>query len=208
MLLRSNQRTLRLPTSTRHSVTVCSKGLSVQPARSELHNYPLRSCERGYLAREYRALGSSWVIFSQDSNRFKDRRAAAIISHRAGIARVSPPRLRFFYRKSTPLPTYQSISRGKFLRESAAALAGAFPQLPILPVEGDFTSMLAFPESMMRATPLFLGFDDRRPFGPAAVDLLRAMADILGSGSMLLIGIDHALMLSVTPFLHPQRHEL
>jgi hypothetical protein len=76
------------------------------------------------------------------------------------------------------------------------------------PWEGDITGTFVVPESTMHAIRLFLGFDDRQPFGSAAVDLLRGMADILGSGSMLPIGIDHALMLSVKPFLHQQRYKL
>ncbi len=79
-----------------------------------------------------------------------------------------------------------------FLWESATRLSQLFPDLPIHPLEGDFTGTLRLPaaaESMPR-----LGFFPGSTIGnflvPDAVDLLRAMAVTLGSGSMLLIGID------------------
>lgn len=81
---------------------------------------------------------------------------------------------------------------GEFLKESAAALAGAFPQLPVFPVRADFTGILALPEAL-DGTPR-LGFFPGSTIGnlevPAAVDLLRVMAATLGARSMLLIGID------------------
>jgi dimethylhistidine N-methyltransferase len=81
---------------------------------------------------------------------------------------------------------------GEFLRESAAALARQFPQLPIHPVEGDFTGTLALPPSIGN-TPR-LGFFPGSTIGnltaAASVDLLRAMTNTLGRGAKLLIGID------------------
>ena len=80
----------------------------------------------------------------------------------------------------------------EFLRESVAALSAACPDLPIFPIEGDFTGTLRLPaaiDGMAR-----LGFFPGSTIGnlpvPDAVDLLRAMAGTLGAGSMLLIGID------------------
>ncbi len=79
-----------------------------------------------------------------------------------------------------------------FLWESATRLSQLFPDLPIHPLEGDFTGTLRLPvaaESRPR-----LGFFPGSTIGnflvPDAVDLLRAMSVTLGSGSMLLIGID------------------
>jgi L-histidine N-alpha-methyltransferase len=81
---------------------------------------------------------------------------------------------------------------GQFLRESAAALAKQFPELPIHPVEGDFMRPLVLPPAIGDARRLgfFPGSTIGNMTAPAAVDLLRAMADTLGQGSKLLIGID------------------
>jgi L-histidine N-alpha-methyltransferase len=81
---------------------------------------------------------------------------------------------------------------GEFLRESAAALAKQFPELPIHPVEGDFMHPLVLPPAIGDARRLgfFPGSTIGNMTAAAAVDLLRAMADTLGQGSTLLIGID------------------
>jgi dimethylhistidine N-methyltransferase len=81
---------------------------------------------------------------------------------------------------------------GAFLRESATTLSQRFPNLPIYPLEGDFTGTLALPEAI-EGMPR-LGFFPGSTIGnlgvPAAVDLLQVIAATLGPGSMLLIGID------------------
>jgi L-histidine N-alpha-methyltransferase len=81
---------------------------------------------------------------------------------------------------------------GEFLREVTAGLLYAFPGLPIFPTEADFTYPLALPEEI--ASTARLGFFPGSTIGnltvPAAVDLLRSLATTLGTGSMLLIGID------------------
>lgn len=81
---------------------------------------------------------------------------------------------------------------GAFLRESVAALRPAFPDLPIRPIEGDFTHRIALPEDCDGV--LRLGFFPGSTIGnlqaSAAVDLLRAMGQTLGDQGMLLIGID------------------
>jgi L-histidine N-alpha-methyltransferase len=81
---------------------------------------------------------------------------------------------------------------GDFLRDSAADLAKAFPKLPIYPVEGDFTHSLLLPPAVGdgRRLGFFPGSTIGNMSAPAAVDLLRAMAGTLGTGSWLLIGID------------------
>jgi L-histidine Nalpha-methyltransferase len=79
-----------------------------------------------------------------------------------------------------------------FLWQSADRLAQSFPGLPIYPLEGDFTRALRLPTAVERMPAL--GFFPGSTIGnllvPDAVDLLRGMAATLGSGSMLLIGID------------------
>jgi L-histidine N-alpha-methyltransferase len=81
---------------------------------------------------------------------------------------------------------------GDFLRQSAAVLAEAFPGLPVLPLEADFTRPLVTPDTV-RGMPM-LGFFPGSTIGNmvahAATSLLRAMRETLGTGAMLLIGID------------------
>jgi dimethylhistidine N-methyltransferase len=81
---------------------------------------------------------------------------------------------------------------GEFLRSSAAALQEDFPDLPILPVEGDFMAPITLPEPVRGATKLgfFPGSTIGNMVPRTAVDLLRAMKDTLGSGAWLLIGMD------------------
>ncbi len=79
-----------------------------------------------------------------------------------------------------------------FLWESVQRLAQLFPDMPLHPVEGDFTRALRLPSAIEAMPPL--GFFPGSTIGnllvPEAVDLLRTMATTLGNGSMLLIGID------------------
>lgn len=81
---------------------------------------------------------------------------------------------------------------GAFLRESAAALAQAFPQVPVHPLEADFLQPLSLPAAIA-ATPA-LGFFPGSTIGNMeaddAVDLLRNMAATLGADARLVIGID------------------
>ena len=81
---------------------------------------------------------------------------------------------------------------GAFLREACKPLARRYPDLPIVPVEGDFTHPLRLPREV-EGRPL-LGFFPGSTIGnlaPAqAVDLLRAMRATLGDDSLLLIGMD------------------
>jgi dimethylhistidine N-methyltransferase len=81
---------------------------------------------------------------------------------------------------------------GEFLRESAAALASDFPKLSIVPVEADFTAPIE-PPAAINGFPR-LGFFPGSTIGNmvprTAVNLLRAMVETLGTGAMLLIGVD------------------
>ena len=81
---------------------------------------------------------------------------------------------------------------GDFLRASAATLGEVFPGLPVMPIEGDFSRPLALPHAI--ANKPCLGFFPGSTIGnfvpDEAVDLLRGIADTLGKGAMLLIGID------------------
>jgi len=81
---------------------------------------------------------------------------------------------------------------GDMLRESAANLSTIFRELPIYPIEGDFTHAVRLPPQIAPAPRL--GFFPGSTIGnllvPDAVNLLRSMASTLGGGSMLLIGVD------------------
>jgi L-histidine Nalpha-methyltransferase len=83
------------------------------------------------------------------------------------------------------------ISRD-FLWETAAKLSEEFGDLPIRPVEADFTRTLRLPPAA-GGVPRF-GFFPGSTIGNLlafdAVDVLRTMASTLGHGSMLLIGFD------------------
>jgi len=81
---------------------------------------------------------------------------------------------------------------GDFLRESSAVLAGAFPGLSVLPVEGDFMKPIALPGQIADAPKLgfFPGSTIGNMVPHSSVDLLRAMKASLGEGAMLLIGMD------------------
>ena len=81
---------------------------------------------------------------------------------------------------------------GDFLRESADALRGEFPGLPILPVEADFMRPIELPEEVAGLPKLgfFPGSTIGNLVARTAVDLLRAMKETLGHGSRLVIGMD------------------
>jgi dimethylhistidine N-methyltransferase len=81
---------------------------------------------------------------------------------------------------------------GDFLRDSARALSGDFPDLDVRPVEADFTQPVSLPGEIDGLPKL--GFFPGSTIGnfipPSAVDFLRAMKATLGTGSLLLIGMD------------------
>jgi L-histidine N-alpha-methyltransferase len=81
---------------------------------------------------------------------------------------------------------------GDFLRSSSAALAADFPGLPVLPVEGDFTRPLSLSEEIAELPRLgfFPGSTIGNLIARTATDLLRTMRASLGTGAMLLIGMD------------------
>jgi dimethylhistidine N-methyltransferase len=81
---------------------------------------------------------------------------------------------------------------GDFLRDSAVALSGDFPDLPIAPVEADFTQPITLPDGVSRLAKLgfFPGSTIGNMIARTSVDLLRAMRGSLGTGALLLIGMD------------------
>ncbi|MGJ3648572.1 L-histidine N(alpha)-methyltransferase [Sphingomonas sp. GlSt437] len=81
---------------------------------------------------------------------------------------------------------------GDFLRESASELAAQFPGLPVLPIEADFLRPIALPDGIAAMPKLgfFPGSTIGNMIPHSSVDLLRAMRASLGTGAMLLIGMD------------------
>ncbi|GAA3997129.1 L-histidine N(alpha)-methyltransferase [Sphingomonas humi] len=81
---------------------------------------------------------------------------------------------------------------GTHLRDSAATLSKRFPDLPILPIEADFTKPFPLPAEIGEHPRL--GFFPGSTIGNlvpmSAVDLLRSFRQTLGSGALLLIGMD------------------
>lgn len=80
---------------------------------------------------------------------------------------------------------------GEFLGEASEALAREFPSLLIYPVVADFMKPFKMPVlPRVQRIGFFPGSTIGNLIAPTAVDLLRSMADTLGAGSQLLIGID------------------
>ena len=112
----------------------------------------------------------------------------AVVEFGSGSSAKTPPVLR-----AVGASAYVPIDiSGAFLREAAAEIAEAFPGLPVLPVEADFTRPLALPDAVAGLPKL--GFFPGSTIGnltpPAAVDLLRGMRETLGQSAQLLIGMD------------------
>ena len=81
---------------------------------------------------------------------------------------------------------------GDHLEQSAAELRARFPNLPVYPVTADFARPFTLP-GQVRDQPR-LGFFPGSTIGNfvprSATDLLRHFRDLLGTGSLLLIGMD------------------
>jgi dimethylhistidine N-methyltransferase len=81
---------------------------------------------------------------------------------------------------------------GDYLRESAARVDAQFPNIPVHPVETDFTKEVVLPEAIDGIARL--GFFPGSTIGNfvprSATDLLRHFREVLGVGSKLLIGMD------------------
>ncbi len=81
---------------------------------------------------------------------------------------------------------------GDFLRASATELGREFPALPIHPLEADFMHSVTLPDAVADKPKLgfFPGSTIGNLIARTSVDLLRRMRDTLGTGAMLLIGMD------------------
>ncbi|MET0372009.1 MAG: L-histidine N(alpha)-methyltransferase [Sphingobium sp.] len=112
----------------------------------------------------------------------------AVVEFGAGSARKTPHLLRAI----NPAAYVPIDISGDYLHASSAALASAFPGLPVMPVVGDFNGPIALPAAITDMARL--GFFPGSTIGnmaPAeATDLLRAMRALLGDDGQLLIGMD------------------
>jgi dimethylhistidine N-methyltransferase len=81
---------------------------------------------------------------------------------------------------------------GAHLHASAEVLRQDFPDLPILPVEADFTRAFPLPDEVGRHPRLgfFPGSTIGNLVASSAVNLLRSFLQTLGTGALLLIGMD------------------
>lgn len=88
---------------------------------------------------------------------------------------------------------------GDYLRAEAKALHEDFPDLPVYPVEADFTHPVALPQAVAGKDKLgFFSGSTIGNFVPASgVDLLRLMRADLGEGADLLIAFDRVKPLDI-----------
>jgi dimethylhistidine N-methyltransferase len=170
----------------------------------------------GLAMRPQRAIPARWFYDHAGSQLFEEitelpeyyptrTETALLKAHCAEVGRITGPGravIEFGSGSSTKTPhllaaiepaAYVPIDiSGDFLRRSSAALAENFPKLPVLPVEADFTHPVEPPASIARLPKLgfFPGSTIGNMVARTAVNLLRAMVETLGIGSMLLIGMD------------------
>ncbi|MBV9839941.1 MAG: L-histidine N(alpha)-methyltransferase [Sphingomonadaceae bacterium] len=170
----------------------------------------------GFAMRPQRAIPARWFYDRRGSELFEEitqlpeyyptRTETALLARHCGeIGKIVGPGravVEFGSGSSTKTPillgcvepaAYVPIDiSGDFLRESAAALADAFPKLPVLPLEADFTNPLDMVDEVSRLPKLgfFPGSTIGNMVARTATNLLRAMHETLGVGSMLLIGMD------------------
>ena len=80
------------------------------------------------------------------------------------------------------------------LLQSSAALAADYPDLEVLPVVADFTRPVKLPDKARKASENRIGFFPGSTIGnfdhAGAADFLATVADMVGGGGALLIGVD------------------
>lgn len=80
------------------------------------------------------------------------------------------------------------------LLQSAAALTADYPNLEVLPVVADFTRPVKLPDKARKASENRIGFFPGSTIGnfdhAGAADFLATVADMVGGGGALLIGVD------------------
>ena len=144
--------------------------------------YPTRT-EMGLLERHCGAIAG--IVGSGD----------AVVEFGSGSSTKTP----ILLRAAAPAAYVPIDISGDFLRDSASALQAQFPDLPIHPVEADFTRPIELPAEVAELSKLgfFPGSTIGNLVARTAVDLLRAMKQTLGEGSKLLIGMDRIKDLNI-----------
>lgn len=126
------------------------------------------------------------AIMPELANRIPDR--TAIIEFGAGSATKTPLLLEAI----APAAYVPVDISGDYLESSAAALGSLYEGLPVHPVTADFARRFDLPEEVMGLPRL--GFFPGSTIGNfvprSATDLLRHFRELLGTGSLLLIGMD------------------
>ena len=113
---------------------------------------------------------------------------AALVEFGAGSATKTP----LLIEAIAPAAYVPVDISGDYLRESVAGLADRFGEVEVIPVEADFARPFDLP---VEIAPLAkLGFFPGSTIGHfvprTATDLLRHFRDLLGTGALLLIGMD------------------
>ena len=152
------------------------RGSELFEAITQLPEYYLTRTEKGLLERH-----------SPDVARIAGQ-GTAVIEFGSGAS----TKTRILLRAIGPAAYVPIDISGDFLRDAADSLREEFPDLPVYPVEADFTGPIALPRAV--ASLPKLGFFPGSTIGNlvprTGVDLLRAMKDTLGPGAWLLIGMD------------------
>ncbi len=115
-------------------------------------------------------------------------KGAAVVEFGSGSATKTPMLLR-----AIAPDAYVPVDiSGDYLKQSAGELSRRFPALPVLPVIADFVRPFALPDAIAGLPKL--GFFPGSTIGNfvprSATDLLRHFRELLGTGSLLLIGMD------------------
>lgn len=169
------------------------------------------------LSQERKAIPARWLYDRRGSELFEEithlreyyptrTETGILMAHATGIGRAIGPEPRVVVEfgagsvSKTPLlldvvqtAAYVPIDiSGEFLRDSCRMLAIRYPDLPIHPLEADFSR----PITLSAEVGLYprVGFFPGSTIGNlepmAATDLLRSMRRTLGAGSLLVIGFD------------------
>ena len=115
-------------------------------------------------------------------------KGTAVVEFGAGSATKTP----ILLRPIAPAAYVPVDISGDYLEDSAAELSADFPGLPVIPVTADFTKPFELPDAI--ADLPRLGFFPGSTIGNfvprSATDLLRHFRELLGTGALLLIGMD------------------
>jgi L-histidine Nalpha-methyltransferase len=114
--------------------------------------------------------------------------AMAVVEFGAGSAAKTPPLLEAI----APAAYVPVDISPDYLDGATADIRSRFPELPVFPVEADFTNPFTLPGGIggLRKLGFFPGSTIGNFVPRSATDLLRHFRALLGTGSLLLIGMD------------------